>query len=340
MITGTGAHTITFASTGLTSVTSGTITVGAAASCGSGPGATITSVSRAAGTTLGGTALTITGTGFQATDCVRFGATAASLVFVNATTLNVTTPAGLPGAVNVSVQQGSTTSTLTNGFEYIAAATQTIVSHSFETGLAPFVTATGATVTNTRARTGSQSVMHTFTASAGQNAANYDHSGDPALLPGGVYIHWFLYIPAATKTALTTGQIKLHFQRYNGGGGWMELGMGPEITGSQGTIRLIGDPVSGNPPAGGSYTYPVDAWVEVMVWYRRDTAAHTGTSRWWIGSGGSLQFMGSLTHAQLGFDSPTSGVRSSFSIYTQNAASYPFSVFTDDVTIANGWVEP
>ena len=192
------------------------------------------------------------------------------------------------------------------------------------------------------AHRGSRSVRHVFPYNGAQNALNLDFgANDPAVTsPNGVYLHWFIYIPAATSSAMSTGQIKLHFQRYSSGAAWMVLGMGPEIAGSRGTIRLIGDAVPANPPAGGRYTYPVDTWIEVVVHYRRDTAAHTGTARWWIGSGGSLAYMGSLAHPRLGSDSPTASSRASFSTYSQNAASYPYTVYTDDVTIADGFPVP
>jgi len=58
---------------------------------------TVTSVSPNSGSTLGGTAVTITGTNFAAGATVTFGATAAtSVVVVSSTSITTTTPAEAP----------------------------------------------------------------------------------------------------------------------------------------------------------------------------------------------------------------------------------------------------
>jgi len=69
------------------------------------PAPTVTSVSPASGPTLGGTSVTITGTGFQAGASVTFGggAALASATVVTATTITGTTGAHAAGAVNVVV---------------------------------------------------------------------------------------------------------------------------------------------------------------------------------------------------------------------------------------------
>lgn len=64
----------------------------------------VSTVSPASGTTAGGTAVTITGTGFQGGAAVSFGGTNAISVVVNsATQLTATTPARMAGVVNVTV---------------------------------------------------------------------------------------------------------------------------------------------------------------------------------------------------------------------------------------------
>lgn len=66
--------------------------------------ATITSLSPATGGAAGGTAVTITGTGFTGATGVTFGGTAGtSFSVVNATTINVTTPAKSAGTYDVKV---------------------------------------------------------------------------------------------------------------------------------------------------------------------------------------------------------------------------------------------
>lgn len=83
-----------------------------------------TSVAPSAGTVDGGTAVTITGTGFDASggssEGVTFGGVAAtSVVFVNATTITCVTPAHAAGAVSVVVTNGDgTNGTLASGYTY------------------------------------------------------------------------------------------------------------------------------------------------------------------------------------------------------------------------------
>lgn len=67
-------------------------------------GLTVGSVSPASGAAAGGTAVTITGTGFASGASVSFGGVAASAVsFVSSTQLKATTPAHAGGAVSVAV---------------------------------------------------------------------------------------------------------------------------------------------------------------------------------------------------------------------------------------------
>jgi IPT/TIG domain/PKD-like domain len=85
------------------------------------PPVTVTNVSPNSGTYLGGTNVTITGTGFLSGASVTFGGSAAtSVVVVNSTTITAVTPAHALGAVNVTVTNtDTTTGTLTNGYTYI-----------------------------------------------------------------------------------------------------------------------------------------------------------------------------------------------------------------------------
>ena len=73
------------------------------------------------GSTLGGTAVTITGTNFAAGATVTFGGSAAtSVVVVNSTTITATTPAGSAGAVTVTVTNlGPQSGSLANGYTYV-----------------------------------------------------------------------------------------------------------------------------------------------------------------------------------------------------------------------------
>ena len=89
-------------------------------SSSSTPAPTVTSISPNSGTINGGTAVTITGTGFLAGATVSVGGTAATgVTVVNSTSITATTPAHAAGAVNVIVTNSDTQSgTLTQGFTY------------------------------------------------------------------------------------------------------------------------------------------------------------------------------------------------------------------------------
>ncbi|MCU0779893.1 MAG: IPT/TIG domain-containing protein [Akkermansiaceae bacterium] len=64
---------------------------------------TLTQVSPVAGPAVGGTAVTLTGTGFEATDTVTFGGYPAQITARSATSLTVTAPPHPPGVVGVIV---------------------------------------------------------------------------------------------------------------------------------------------------------------------------------------------------------------------------------------------
>ena len=80
----------------------------------------MSTISPTSGTTAGGTAVTITGTGFLAGATVRLGGTAAtSVTVVSSTSITATTAAHAAGAVNVVVTNtDAQTGTLTNGYTY------------------------------------------------------------------------------------------------------------------------------------------------------------------------------------------------------------------------------
>lgn len=72
---------------------------------------TITDVTPTSGSYLGGDVITINGTNFTPTSTVFFGpAPAASVTFINSTTLQATTPANVPIVVNITVVDGLNTS--------------------------------------------------------------------------------------------------------------------------------------------------------------------------------------------------------------------------------------
>ena len=83
----------------------------------------VTAVSPATGSTAGGTAVTVTGTGFVPGTTVRVGSSAATTVQVSsATQLTATTPAGLVGTVDITVTTpgGSSMTSASDQFTYTA----------------------------------------------------------------------------------------------------------------------------------------------------------------------------------------------------------------------------
>jgi hypothetical protein len=115
---------------------------------GGNPAPTVTTIAPTSGTANGGTAVTITGTGFLAGATVRLGGTAATNVNVaSSTSITATTSAHTAGAVSVVVTNtDAQTGTLNNGFTYTSSnPAPTVTSISPTTG----VTAGGTSVTIT-----------------------------------------------------------------------------------------------------------------------------------------------------------------------------------------------
>jgi hypothetical protein len=159
---GTAASNVTVvSSTSITATTpahaTGTVNVVVTDSNGSGtlangftysnPALTVTAISPVSGSTAGGTAVTITGTGFVSGATVTLGSTAANNVtVVSGTSIVATTPAVPAGVASVVVTNpGGQSGTLTNGFTYVnLVPTATAISPvSGSTNGATVVTITG-----------------------------------------------------------------------------------------------------------------------------------------------------------------------------------------------------
>lgn len=134
--------------------------------------ATVTGVSPSSGSTAGGTAIVVTGSGFGTSGVPLVTAVdvgpnpATSFSVVNNTTLNVTTPAGVAGTVDIVVTTNvANTNTAADNFTYGAPPTVTLVSPNFCTaagGTAITITGTnlsGATVVNFGAATATPSAV-------------------------------------------------------------------------------------------------------------------------------------------------------------------------------------
>ncbi len=96
------------------------------------PKPSVTAISPNSGSINGGTAVSITGTGFLAGATVRLGGTAATgVTVVSSTSITATTAASAAGAADVVVTNtDSQNGTLTQGFTYVAPPTVTAVSPS------------------------------------------------------------------------------------------------------------------------------------------------------------------------------------------------------------------
>jgi len=106
---------------------------------------TITSVSPGLGSTAGGNSVVITGTNFVGTTSVKFGANSASITNTTSTSLTVTVPAGVSGAVAVEVVTAGGTASLGSAYTYLAPPTIT----SFTPGSGPTEGGTTVTITGT-----------------------------------------------------------------------------------------------------------------------------------------------------------------------------------------------
>jgi hypothetical protein len=107
----------------------------ALAACGGGPSSPtapsdtslrVTRIAPAAGTTYGGTAVTISGANFPAGATVTIGGTAAtSVVVAGATSITAVTPQHAAGAADVVVSGGARSATLPGAFTFVAPSPST-----------------------------------------------------------------------------------------------------------------------------------------------------------------------------------------------------------------------
>lgn len=91
----------------------------------------VSSISPAGGAAVGGTSVTITGTGFASTSTVTFGnVSAASVIYNSATSLTAVSPASAAGVADITVTTAGATSSTSaaDQFTYVAAPTVTTIS--------------------------------------------------------------------------------------------------------------------------------------------------------------------------------------------------------------------
>jgi uncharacterized delta-60 repeat protein len=140
---------------------------------------TVASIDPTSGSTLGGTSVTITGTGLTGATAVSFGGTAATTFSVtNATTLTATLPAHAAGVVNVGVTTPGGIGTGTGIFTYVTPPPTVTLSTTELPATAPTMTIRGTS----------------FSSTPGNNSVAFTPAGTGT-------------VTAATATSLTVGNL-------------------------------------------------------------------------------------------------------------------------------------
>jgi len=168
---------------------------------------TVTGIGPTSGTTLGGTAVTITGTNFTGATAVTIGGTAATgITVVSATSITCTTPAGASGTASVVVTTPGGSNSANTLYTYaVPAPTVTGVSSTTldgsygATALIPITVTFSAAVTVSGTPTlalnsggsasfasgsGSSTLTFNYTVGAAQNSTDLDYSSTSALAGG------------------------------------------------------------------------------------------------------------------------------------------------------------
>ncbi|WP_282361514.1 putative Ig domain-containing protein [Pseudomonas sp. PS01300] len=186
---------------------------------GATPPLTLTAVSPGSGPAIGGTSVTLTGTNFVGVTDVTFaGVPATNIIVVSPTSITATVPAHTAGPVNVTVTTASGTSTLTNGFTYLAVPTLTIAtpnSGATTGGNQVFISGTGLTGTTSLTFGGTPASSFTVNSSTSITAIAPAHAAGPvnvvATTPGGsatsVNAYTYLAVPTLNTVTPNSGPI-------------------------------------------------------------------------------------------------------------------------------------
>ena len=176
---------------------------------------TVTSISPTAGSTAGGTPVTITGTNFTGATAVTFGGTAATpFTVVNATTITTTTPAHTAGAVNVVVTTPGGSGTLTGGFTYHTPTVTSVSANQGPTGGGTTVTITGTYFTGATSATFGGTAGTSFSVTDDQHisvktpahAAGAVNVAVVNSIDSGTLTNGFTYVAAPTVTNVSPNQ--------------------------------------------------------------------------------------------------------------------------------------
>ena len=143
---------------------------------------TVASISPSSGPIVGGTAVTINGTGFVSgnTTVTIGGNSATGIIFGSTTSITVITPAGTTGAQDVVVTTPGGSATLPRGFTYaVPAPAPTLTSISPTSGTT--AGGTGVTITGTGFYAGGSSAAVSAVTFGGANATNYTVTSDTSI---------------------------------------------------------------------------------------------------------------------------------------------------------------
>ena len=159
----------------------------------------------------------------------------------------------------------------------------------------------------------------------------------------GLYQRWYIRMDQATINAARWGQIKLLLNRSASGGqnsaaSWLHMGVGGQFPAGQDNIGVLYDFNTGLLPNGQSDTgfeIIADEWIELQTWYLR--SGGVGRARLWINGKNFID----VSSSSMGTDDTSELLKIDFAIaYTQQTASgNPLTLFIDDTTLANGYVD-
>jgi hypothetical protein len=267
-----------------------------------------------------------------------------------------------PTAVAVSVTTGGGTATLAAAWTYWPAPTNVLATADFENGtygtggLGPCCTPAGGdaiSISTEQAHSGSHSVKQ-LAAAGSVNDVAFGGGWTQSDIVGGAgrWHRWYMYLPTATFASVAqNGQIKLFLSRASGANHFTVLGVGPEFRdpAQEGPDVLAANMDMYNYHLNDNFifvpqnnvgvtpTITPNAWHEIQVYEYRDPGASVGYTKVWFD--GKLIAQGA--DPLLGDNDPTLNRGAQFGlVYTQDALSYPLVIYLDDVTVANGYIDP
>ena len=312
---------------------------------GSGSATSITSISRDTVSTNGNVSITINGIGFGGNPSVTFGGkSATNIVLINPTTIVCNVP---PGAANTTVDLiVANSATLPQCLTYLPAPTTIWATASFDDG----TVGTGWAVTNnwvsgvggSHAWVSSPALNNTgqslqLTTTSGDTELHYtftDNSSSFQLSPG-VFTRFYLYVPDATTAAVqgAGNQAKFELTRaaVNSQPSWLMLGQGGAFSGRK--LTVVQDNGTNT-----VYTSPVHpdtmtGWTEIQIGQFR--SGGSGSIKCWID--GQLAY--TSASSTYGDDTNTTQYSVRLGLAFMQAAT-PISVYIDNCTLANGYIDP